>query len=70
MYECLINTEPLKCFTPPPTIHPESLNAPTCECRDIVLLIVVVIMLVMTVMIVEIPIIYRATLAITRREAC
>ena len=24
IYECLINTEPLKYFTPPPPIHPES----------------------------------------------
>ena len=38
--------------------------------QGIVVVKVVAIMLVMTVMILEIPIIYRATLAITRREAC
>ena len=69
IYDCLINTEPLKYFPPPP---PVSLSAATCECRDIILLIVVVIMLVMTVMIVMIvgiPIIYRAGLRTSEQQS-
>ena len=44
IYDCLINTEPLKYFPPPP---PVSLSAATCECRDIVVVKVVVVILVM-----------------------
>ena len=47
IYDCLINTEPLKYFPPPPPIHPVSLSAATCECRDIVVVKVVVVILIM-----------------------